>query len=83
MSIPERHKDNWATFRLASKAGDVALMECMNTTTDKVVTVVCMVNHSGDDVEFVPFAQLFDGSPYDELLPPAPGGGFATPDKLN
>ncbi len=75
--IPDGHKTNFETFKRASKDGRIALMECFNKQLGETVTVLCMVSDGPDgSYDFVPFAQLYNGNPYEELLRPAPGGGF-------
>ena len=54
-------------------------MECQLAATGEPVAVVCAANRQGDgEVEFAPFAMLFDGNPYEMLNPPNPEGGFYT-----
>jgi len=68
--IPKGHKNNFETLKQAVANGDLALMECQSSATGKPVMVLCAVNRSRDEFEFVPVAKLFDGNPYDEVIPP-------------
>lgn len=71
--IGEAHKSNFETLERAFLEGDVCLMECTDKETGKPVPVICAVQPSGDEaapIEFVPFAKLFLGNPYEEVDPP-------------
>ena len=71
MSIPAGHTANFQTMLRAAADDNLCLMECVDAASGKPVYVVCMVNvHNDDSFEFVPVAKLFDGNPYDELVPP-------------
>ena len=73
MPIGPRHKTNFQTLERAFGDGNVAIMECTERATGETVPVLCAVQHSDDEaapIEFVPFAKLFTGNPYDELEPP-------------
>jgi hypothetical protein len=70
MTISKGHKANFETLKKAADNGDLALMECVDAKTGKPVIAVCAVNRVGDEFEFVPMAKMFDGNPYDELVPP-------------
>ena len=63
------HKNNFETLKQAAANGDLALMECQSSATGKPVMVLCAVNRNRDEFEFVPVAKLFDGNPYDEVIP--------------
>jgi hypothetical protein len=64
MALAVGHKSNFETLRQAFDAGDVALMECQLATTGEVVAVICAANrHADGEIEFVPFASLFNGNP--------------------
>lgn len=76
MKISEGYKANFETLRQAFANGDVALLDCMSTITNKPVAVICAVNRDGKNFELVPVAKLFDVNPYEELLPPNPDGGY-------
>lgn len=71
MAIKKGYKDNFTTLQDAARNGDLALLECNDATSGKPVMAICAVNRcKGGDVQFVPLAKLFDGNPYEELIPP-------------
>jgi hypothetical protein len=77
------YKQNFETLQEAFCNGDVALMECQLTDTGEPVAVICAANRSPDGgVEFVPFATLFNGNPYETVNPPNPDGGFFGQDEV-
>ena len=77
MALLPGHKQNFETLRQAFLNGDVALMECQLTATGSPVAVLCAANRTDDGgAEFVPFGMLFDGNPYEAVIPPNPDGGF-------
>lgn len=79
MALAVGHKANFETLKQAFDAGDVALMECEVATTGEVVAVICAANRNPDgEIEFVPFASMFNGDPYEMLNPPNPDGGFVS-----
>lgn len=79
MAIPQGHGQNFDTLLEAVKAGDVALLECQLTATGETVSVICAVNRlPHEETQFVPFAMLFNGNPYEAVSPPRPEGGFET-----
>lgn len=83
MAIATGHKQNFETLQEAFNNGDVALMECQLVATGEPVAVICAANRSSDGgVEFVPFATLFDGNPYEAVNPPNPDGGFFSQDEI-
>ena len=58
-------------------------MECQLAATGEEVAVICAANRQKDgDVEFAPFAMLFNGNPYEMLNPPNPDGGFHTQEEV-
>jgi hypothetical protein len=67
--ISKGHKNNFDTLKQAAANGDLALMECHCSSTGKPVTVICAVNRIRNEFEFVPVARLFDGNPYEEVIP--------------
>ena len=83
MSLPIGHRRNFDALRNAFLAGDAALMECELTATGEAVAVLCAANYLPDGgVQFVPFAMLFNGNPYEAVNPPKPDGGFCTQQEI-
>ena len=81
MAIPIGHKQNFQTLVDAFNNGDVALMECELSATKEIVAVVCAANRMPDgEIEFTPFAMLFNGNPYEMVNPPKADGGFCSQD---
>ncbi len=79
MALARGYKANFETLRQAFQNGDAALMECQLATTGEEVAVVCAATRQPDgEVEFAPFAMLFNGNPYEMLNPPRSDGGFHT-----
>lgn len=71
MAISEGHKANFEMLKKAFKYKDVALIECQDAKTKKLVTILAATQREGDgSITIIPFAKLFDGNPYDELIPP-------------
>jgi Family of unknown function (DUF6117) len=71
MAIPIGHKANFDTLRRVFRDNAAALLECTDATTGKPVTVVCAVVQEEDgNYVMTPFAKLFDGNPYEEVIPP-------------
>jgi hypothetical protein len=68
--INEAYKANFETLRLAFKNGDTALVECTDANTGEVVIAICAVFKDGGSVAVVPLAKMFNGNPYEELMPP-------------
>lgn len=64
-------KKNFETLQRAFKNGDVCLMECTDAKTGDYRAVICAAYREGDEIVTVPFAQLFDGNPYEMVNPPA------------
>jgi hypothetical protein len=73
--IPQPYRDNFNMLHRAFEDGAACLLECHEQATGKPAYVICAVNRSGDVFEFVPFARLFDGNPYELLSPPAEAQG--------
>jgi hypothetical protein len=70
--IAQGYRSNFETLRKAFKSGDVALLECTDAKTGATVIAICTVRHDRDgSVVMSPFAKMFDGNPFEELLPPA------------
>lgn len=71
------HKKNFETLQRAFAVNAVALMEVEIAATGERVAAICAVQKQGGGVEFVPFAVMPNGNPYELLRPPLPEGGFA------
>lgn len=74
--IPENSKANFETLIAATNAEQLALLECQEKATGKVVNAICAINFADGEYAFVPLAIMIDGNPYELLNPPKPGGGF-------
>ena len=84
MPLSTGYKQNFDMLQKAFAAGDVALMECQLAATGEPVAVICAANRQVDgDVEFAPFAMMFQGNPYEMLNPPNPGGGFQSQEETH
>lgn len=70
MPIKKGYQANFETLKRAFADGSVCLMECSDAKTGKPVIAICAVNFDGQEYQMVPFAKMFDGNPYEELLPP-------------
>lgn len=78
MAIPDAYKHNFHQLLKAAEHHHLALMECKEKKTGKLVYTLCAVQtDGGESYQFVPVAKLFDGDPYEELEPPDPRGGFS------
>lgn len=83
MALATGHRKNFETLQEAFNAGDVALMECQLATTGEPVAVICAANRLPDgEIEFAPFAMLFNDNPHRTFNPPNPDGGFFTQDEI-
>ena len=83
MAIPKGHKDNFQTLVDAFNAGDVALMECQLATSGEKVAVICAANClPNGEIEFAPFAMLFNDNPYKLINPPKAEGGFSSQEEV-
>jgi hypothetical protein len=70
--IPNTYIENFKTMLKAAKYKDLALVECTDVVTKKPVFVICMMNQAkNEDFLPAPIAKMFDGNPYEELIPPA------------
>lgn len=70
MALAPGHVSNFETLREAFAAGRICLVECRDKNSGESVAVLCAVNQVGDETEMVPFARMFNGNPYDELVDP-------------
>jgi hypothetical protein len=83
MAIPKGHKQNFQTLVDAFNAGDVALMECQLSATGETVAVICAANRMPDgEIQFTPFAIMFNGNPYEMVNPPKAEGGFSSQEEV-
>ena len=71
MPIKKGYKSNLETILRAAKLGDLALVECTDQATGKVVIALCAVGHVDGEYVISPLAKMFDGNPFEELNPPA------------
>jgi len=72
MAIAPGYKENFQTLLTAAKDDNLCLLECTDVATGKPVMVICAVMRLGDgSMQLAPFAKLFDGNPYEELIPPS------------
>ena len=71
MAIAPGYEANFETMRRASADGNLALMECTDAVTGKPVITICAVEHHDGEFHFKPMAKMFDGNPYEELVPPS------------
>lgn len=69
--IEKGYTQNFETLRRAFHNKDVCLAECTDAKTGARVIAVCAVERDriGDFI-LTPLAKMFDGNPYEELLPP-------------
>jgi hypothetical protein len=72
MTIAKGYQQNLATLARAIISGDAGLMECTDAETDKPVVIICAFQHDPytQEVTTVPLAKMFDGNPYEQLIPP-------------
>ena len=71
MAIPKAYSNNFETLQRAQDNGDLALVECTDAKTGKPVYTLCAMQPAGDGYLMVPLAKMFDGNPYEELVPPS------------
>ena len=73
MSIPEHHQQWFEQLLKAARNGDLALVHCLDAQTKEPRSVICLVNHTSDDYEFVPLGHLSPSdNPYEAYIPPEP-----------
>lgn len=70
--IQEGYKKNFQTLLRAAGNDDACIMECTDKASGKPVIVVCAVVQDPNSNEYIitPLAKMFDGNPYEEVLPP-------------
>jgi hypothetical protein len=83
MALAKGHKSNFNMLLEAVANGDVALMECQLAASGETVAVICAANRLPDgEVEFAPFAVLFNDNPYKLINPPKADGGFFNQEEI-
>lgn len=72
------HSQNFEMLQHAFAHGRVALLEVQDRSTGESRAAIVAVNVDPEtgEHEFVPFALMIDGNPYEQLNPPDPDGGF-------
>ena len=78
MALRKGHVQQFETLKDAFSTGRVALLEAQDAKTGKKIAIIIALNRRGKEIEFVPFARLFNGNPYREVNPPNPNGGFVS-----
>lgn len=69
----EAIKHNFGTLLTAVRNGDACLVECKDVKTGEIVVAVCAIYQAENgDYNMVPLAKMFNGNPYEELIPPHP-----------
>lgn len=62
---------NFETLKRVFADGAAALVECTDQSGEYVATICAItVDEETDERVITPFARLFAGNPYDELVPP-------------
>lgn len=70
MAIQPGFIANFETLTRAFAHDAVCIMECTRAQTGEPVILICAVNHTGENFEFVPFAEMVSGNPYELYNPP-------------
>ena len=70
MTIEKGHIKNLETLERASADENLALMECTDAITGLPVIAICAVSYINGEYSAIPLAKMFDGNPYEELVPP-------------
>ena len=81
-TIVQGQKQNFETLSEAFANGDVCLLECQIAATGEVVAAICAAQTVHGEVEFVPFAIMINGNPYEVLNPPKPDGNFMSQEEV-
>ena len=66
MAIAKGYTMNFETLLKAARNKDLFLLECSDAKTGALVITICAMSQTGA----VPLAKMFDGNPYEELIPP-------------
>lgn len=74
MAIPDHARTNFNTLLRAAADGNLALMECTDSTTGEPRYVIAAVGRDRRGIVMTPFGHLADGNPYDAYLAPAENG---------
>lgn len=72
-AIDVGHRHNFDTLKKAEANGDLLLLSCLDKKTLKPVVVVAAREPGEDEkgnIQIVPLAKMFDGNPFEELIPP-------------
>jgi hypothetical protein len=70
MAIPDYARANFETLLRAAANGDLALMECTDSSTGETRYVIAAVGRENDDYLFTPFGHLAGENPYEAYRPP-------------
>jgi hypothetical protein len=68
MAIPDHARTNFNTLLRAAADGNLALMECTETTTGEPRYVIAAVGRDRRGIVMTRFGHLADGNPYDAYL---------------
>ncbi len=79
MAIPDHARTNFNTLLRAAADGNLALMECTDSTTGEPRYVIAAVGRDRRGIVMTPFGHLADGNPYDAYLPPTANGAHDNP----
>ena len=74
MAIRDHARTNFNTLLRAAADGNLALMECTDTTTGEPRYVIAAVGRDRRGIVMTPFGHLADGNPYDAYLAPTENG---------
>ena len=76
MKLRQGDKSNFHTLERAMEAGRACLMDARRKSDGKSVALICALNQSEGQYEFVPLAVMIEGNPYELFEPPNPDGGY-------
>lgn len=74
MKISKGTKANFNMMERAAADGALCIMDAYDKQLKKSVVLVCATQKSAGLFEFVPFAVMIDGNPYERYAPPAHSG---------
>lgn len=69
--LHDAHVENFRTLMQAAEDDALCLASCLDKATGEPRAVVCATYIEDGEAVLVPIAKLFDGNPYDELVPPS------------